>query len=1148
MATPDDAPADRRERAIRIAREAQRLDDGELGGFLERSCGSDSLLREMVVCFLDDDDDEATRVGGEGRLLSGDPTFGGAPLSTGSTPDHIAGYRIIRRLAAGGMGVVYEAEQDDPRRRVALKVLLPGLATPELLRRFRAEAQVLGQLQHEGIAQVHASGTEHGVAGEQPWFAMELVDGLPLDEHARVHDLSVADRIELLAKTCDAVQHAHQRGVVHRDLKPANVLVTRAGQPKILDFGVARVTGDEVGIVTLRTTPGEIVGTVAYMSPQQLRGEAHLVDARADVYSLGVIAYLLLTGELPHDVQGLPLHQAVAMICEGKPVRPGTLHGALRGDLETIIARALEQDPAQRYQSAAQLADDLRRYLRHEPILARPLSLGYQLRLFARRNRLLVGASAAVALARVVGIVASVNFAQREAEERRRADAQLEQAEQLLGVAERQRDEAQRRSYAAALGAASAAIESSDLIRARRSLGEAPPELRGWEWRHLSSRIDRSLRSSRIDPPGRINALDWRGEGFQLTVIRPGGPHGYRRWPRLDGLSEPEIESVGSGFFVSDDLLVSGHGDDCRLAFFDGEREARIIRFATPSDGAILASDPRGELLGVRQQAFVELVGRRGEEIFRLASWDTVPDLMDIVVDRSRGLIAWGGRNGRVEVRELDGIERALARGNADSVSVAADWRVDLRGGSVRRLALSPDGRTLYTVGADASLYRIDLDRREPFALAHGRGNQMQALVVRPDGQQLAVGGGDGTVRLHDAVSGRLEKELSGHSSRVHSLAYSDDGHRLLSGDENGEWRLFNVGEDALQTLLSGHQSFVYGVAVDAEGRLAMTGAWDAAVIFWDLVDQRALARFVVPDRHRVTNIALEPDRLRAAAVASGGGYGGIWIADLVDGTAIVHEIDRPQQVAFTPDGQLWVVSQDSIQKIDPETGACHQQRRFFEEVRPRDLVFSPDGDFAVLTTYHDELLVLDPETGETWMRFEAGVGTVSDPAVSPDGRFVAVGSNDGRVLLFELGHPEPLVTMPGHAGTVHVVTFSPDGTRLFSGDHGGTIRVHDLAGEELLVLSGHGDYVYDLALAADGLVLSASGDGSVGAWSIQTEAEREAERRRARRRRQTLAEVSAHRPLSWDNLDQVHADLRADARLLLIERGLEKAGGQPLN
>jgi tetratricopeptide (TPR) repeat protein/predicted Ser/Thr protein kinase len=351
--------------------------------------------------------------------MAEDPIHAGRPPSlTGfrpaEVPRAIGPFRIERKLGEGGMGVVYLARQEHPTRKVALKVIHVGALSPRTLRRFEHEGEMLGRLQHPGIAQIHQAGTystEHGVL---PYFAMEYVEGERLDHFVRQRELSIRARLELMALVADAIEHAHQKSVIHRDLKPGNILVTAAGQPKILDFGVARLNDDETRTTTLRTDMGALLGTLPYMSPEQAGGDPRAIDTRSDVYSLGVLLYELLTGKLPYLVDRGALPDAVRVIQEEEPSKLSTHDRALRGDVETIVQKALEKDRERRYPTAQALADDIRRHLADEPILARPPSAGYQLSKFARRNKALVGAAAAVLLTSLAGAAVSTRLYLRE--------------------------------------------------------------------------------------------------------------------------------------------------------------------------------------------------------------------------------------------------------------------------------------------------------------------------------------------------------------------------------------------------------------------------------------------------------------------------------------------------------------------------------------------------------------------------------------------------------------------------------------------------------------------------------------------------------------------------------------------------------------
>ncbi|MEM8885779.1 MAG: tetratricopeptide repeat protein [Planctomycetota bacterium] len=381
-------------RARSIFDRACDLPPDEQEAVLRAECGDDPELRAEVE-----------------KLLAADR----APSSNIDTPlpdqlpKSIGGYRIVRVIGQGGMGTVYEAEQSNPRRRVALKLI--SFATPELLKRFEYEAEILGRLNHPGIARIFEAGVSEG----RPFFAMEYIEGVPLDTYIRQQALSTDQRLDLLARIADAVQHAHLQGVVHRDLKPGNILVEKDGTPRLLDFGVAKLTTADARLQTLDTRAGQLLGTLPYMSPEQFTSEP--IDVRTDVYALGVIGYEMLEEKLPRDFTGKSLPEAVAYA-----QRAETAQLSRKGDAETVVGKALQTQRARRYGSAGELADDLRRVLRDEPIVARPPSASYQLRKLVRRHRATATGVAIALVAIVAGGVFS--FTQFLRAEERRVEAE----------------------------------------------------------------------------------------------------------------------------------------------------------------------------------------------------------------------------------------------------------------------------------------------------------------------------------------------------------------------------------------------------------------------------------------------------------------------------------------------------------------------------------------------------------------------------------------------------------------------------------------------------------------------------------------------------------------------------------------------------
>jgi eukaryotic-like serine/threonine-protein kinase len=338
------------------------VDPADRDAFLASRCGADDDLRrevEALISALNVPDDFLDPE----RVPTLDMAAVDGPLQPGTS---LGGFLVLHAIGSGGMGVVYAAQQDRPRRTVAIKVLRRGYRHPEILQRFEREAEILGRLQHPGIAQVYAF--HPGDRSAPAHLVMELVAGPPLTDYARSEGLPAAARVQLILKVAEAIQHAHDRGIVHRDLKPANVLVTDGGQPKVLDFGIARAVGNDMPRLTVQTAHGQLMGTLAYMSPEQLRGRSEEVDGRSDVYALGVLLSRLLADRAPFDIGDLTWPEAIQRVLESEPVPLGEVQPALRGPLEQIAARAMSRDLSGRYQTAAELAADLQHFLDGRPL------------------------------------------------------------------------------------------------------------------------------------------------------------------------------------------------------------------------------------------------------------------------------------------------------------------------------------------------------------------------------------------------------------------------------------------------------------------------------------------------------------------------------------------------------------------------------------------------------------------------------------------------------------------------------------------------------------------------------------------------------------------------------------------------------------
>ncbi len=472
-------------RVREVFERAVELPPGEREAFLERESEREPLLVREVRRLLASwtDDSNFLEPPGETRLAE---QLARRPLHMPSD-GRIGGYRIERVLGSGGMGTVYLAQQERPSRQVALKLMRGGLGAQGGQRRFEAEAEILGRLRHPAIATVHEFGVHASEGGAVPYFAMEYIDGaLDLVEFARRKQLSLRERVELAATLCDAVQHAHGKGVIHRDLKPGNVLVDERGALKVIDFGVARIVGPDLAR-SIGATGGAALGTIAYASPEQLQGDWRDVDVRADVYSIGATLYELLTGRPPFEMRERALVDALREACETPAPAPSSVRPSVPRELDWIVLRCLEKERERRYATCDELARDLRRWLAGEPVLAAPPSASYRVRKFVARHRVGVGAAAIVLASLIAAVVVSTSKtreANREREFAVRAglasQRDAEAARLALAEADEQRRLATLASEQAARDAQSARLESrrraAVLESLRTMLGAVSPE------------------------------------------------------------------------------------------------------------------------------------------------------------------------------------------------------------------------------------------------------------------------------------------------------------------------------------------------------------------------------------------------------------------------------------------------------------------------------------------------------------------------------------------------------------------------------------------------------------------------------------------------------------------------------------------------
>lgn len=1025
-------------------------------------CAEDTRLCEHILTLLDEIESD--------EFLSMPVVSLGEESGAAAAPmlHRIGPYELIRLIGEGGMGAVYEARQENPNRLVAVKVLRAGLLSKEGVRRFTREAQVLGVLHHPGIAQVYEAGTARTPLGEVPYFAMELIRGVSLSAYVQGHTPSVRAKLELVAQVADAVEHAHRQGVIHRDLKPANILIevaesrvgpvasvgsddARSSEPvmvraKILDFGVARAaqnersdTANSVVLATLQTDAGQIIGTLSYMSPEQVSGDSLRVDARSDVYSLGVIAYEMLAGRLPIDIRGKALPDATHRILHDEPTRLRSIDSRLSGDIDTIIAKAIEKESTRRYQSAAELASDIRRYLRDEPIVARPATSLYQLRKFARRNRGLVAGVLATFLTLVVGAATTTYWALRASERR--------------VLAEQSADKLQRKAYFASIAAAHAAIERGDAVSARNYLDSAPEPLRGWEWNYVHQRTDRSERTVKLGPL-RLPCVALDGD----FAFGQSDTHGvFMNWVDQTAIECEPCFSISSIYALG----VSPTRD----------------RFAVCGEwGSALWDAQTGKLLKVfPSEARFEA---------RPFTFDGTQLLLSRV--NPKHVLIADARTGEIQHEiPFEGLVRTFVSASPTGPYAVVEIRdgvtglIELPSGKVVwdhagvQPRFSPDGRLimLYTGVQDLipSVHLIDAlsgaargSMLLPELSISVGGAASNTLALSPDGRMLAMLTPSGAIRLIEAatfaplgVLGGLDRRGGGF---YHGVSFSSDGQRLAAQSSGNSFKVWNLlpSVDWSPAMTRENNSYDTG-AIAPNENFSVTADW-GRVAAWDVATSGP--KWVVfPSYEFFTTIGVSPD---SARVCVAGDRGTMYVLDAASG-ATLHSGTPHGAVEFgsnwsssvsVGDSGIWAGYADgAIVRVDPGSLAPLQTERVGSgtvasvAVAPNEQIVAclVRGDPTQVVLLHAKSIA---RISSVPMEGATAIGW------SGDSKMLAVGHTQGVVVLDSSGGE--MRRIDAAASTRTTVMFSPDGSRLGSVSKDGLVS---------LWFADSGDSAFDLPL-----------------------------------------------------------------------------------
>ncbi len=864
----------------------ERPTPGERTAFLGEACAHEPSLRAAIEALLqyhkEDGFLESSAIVVPPLVARSEDDFGVAtPVVVGERPgDQIGCYRLLEQIGEGGVGVVFMADQEVPvRRRVALKVLKPGMDTKAVVARFELERQALALMDHPNIAKVLDAGS---TATGRPYVVMELVRGVRITEYCDDGRLPTCERLALFIQVCHAIQHAHQKGIIHRDIKPSNILVTLhdgVPVPKVIDFGIAKAIDQRLTDRTFFTEFQSFIGTPAYISPEQAEMSGLDIDTRADIYSLGVLLYEVLTGKTPFDARELLSSGLDGMrrtIREQEPAPPSTRLGSLpedertttahrqraepaklvsqlRGDLDWIALKALEKDRTRRYATANDLALDIRRYLDNEPIHARPPSAGYRFQKLVRRNKLVFAGTSAVAAALVIGLALSAwQFVEKSAAYRRVVDAEQEQsrlryeAEAAGRLAEAQALVATHQAYAADMNLVQQALAANNLGRAQELLNRHRPEgiatiqspvpengsavdsrrsteLRGWEWRYLWQQCQSDALFTLCQLPTEISALSVSYDGKWVAV----GEHGDRGISIWDLRARQEIARFPAGE-ASERFAFSPVAP--LLAFYAKDRtnHGRVRVWNVVERRVVGELSVSGSCRSVAFSADgTKLLSASGDTEFTVWSVAQGVKLAGVTVSEPKGGGRGPFRDCLAVTRDLSLAVQAIGGGRIrviDLVSGQERWTAQAADEDVTALTFSPDGKNVVSgagyVESSVRLWDV-ADGRELVRL-EGHRTYVRSLVFWPDGETLASASGDQTIHLWDVSNlASLAAPLSPAESR------SDDPLRRHATRPR-------VTELKPSATLRGHHLEVWSLALSPDNSTLVSGCKDGSVCVWD--------------------------------------------------------------------------------------------------------------------------------------------------------------------------------------------------------------------------------------------------------------------------------------------------------------------------
>ncbi len=1035
-------------------------DDRERQALIDEACGGDATRRRQIEALLTAHRDRAPDPLDREMAETGLAETRGADADRSSDFDvtgdsRVGRYELLEQIGEGGMGIVFMARQNRPiRRRVALKLIKAGMDSRDVISRFQAERQTLAMMDHPNIASVLDAGT---TADGRPYFAMELVDGIPITDFSDQEKLSVDDRLRLFVDVCRAVQHAHQKGIIHRDLKPSNVMVTVSdGVPvvKVIDFGVAKALNQELSERTLFTQFAQLIGTPMYMSPEQAEMSGSDIDTRSDIYSLGVLLYELLTGRPPFDRETLAkagFNGMRRIICTREPSRPShriatseaqpELSRSRLRELDSISMKALEKDRNRRYESASAFANDIQRYLNDEPVRACPPSVRYRIRKAAARHVGALIAALAIAAVLLVGTTASVWQAIRASRASRLAERQTEVARSERDRAARASEQAQTLLYTSDMKLASDAFANQDLPRAAELLDrhipdEAERDLRGFEWYYFQKRVAGPNRTTLAHDDWVHNvAFSPDGKWLATTAAR-GRVRVY----------ETATWQVGRTWVTDTETVIGLNWSH------DGNRLA-----AACSDGGVRV----WEMTTGEQR--IEISAHRG----------AANDVAFAIDDRS---LYSGGDDHLVHAWDIDSGHRQRSFTGHTGV--------------VERIALSPDGKTLATASSDKTFAIWDAESARQLRSIGGGGSRVVCVAFSHDGKWIAAGNIRGDLYLADRKTlgnTRLAQQLDG----IEALAFMPAGQWLATADRGGAIQLHAVPASLDESpLTSGtsprwmaHEGRAISIATGPDGTRISSGGRDGRLRIWEpdleasewSMDGLASGDFATSPNGQlfvVGNDVRRRDLDRRCLIGSFG------------------QTDSPWLLAACSADSRWlaVAKKGKVAVFDLASDRLYRSWPLGGRVEPHRIAISPDASYVALADYdvRDAISVYALDGEQPPRRLPAM--QCECLAFSPDGERLAAGHRND-LHLYDLRTADGPRVLSGHSDTLADVAYSPDGETLATVSHDRLLKIWDsTSGEERFSVVAHRSRIGSVDFSPDGqTIATAEARGAVKLWHAAT-------------------------------------------------------------